>query len=455
MKISVGSVGALSAGASLAINGACTKSTNRPNILFLFTDQQTLRALSCYGNKYVHTPHMDSIAANGVRFENSYCTSPVCSPSRSSLITGLMPHQTGVNVNDLSIDPTIRNMGMIFRQAGYKTAWAGKWHLPNGFPRATSVPGFDYLAIKPDKLGAKTDDPIADQAIKFLREKHTRPFLLCVSLQNPHDICYWIVRKSVEYPDEKNLPPLPPNFAIDPDEPEFIRQCRRRTYYGAEITHTKNWDEKHWRTYLYAYYRLVEKVDRVVGRILTALREQGLEEETLIVFTSDHGEGVAAHHWVVKLMLYEEPVTVPLIVSWKGVTPSDVADKTHLTFGADVLPTLCDYAGISMPNAVVGKSLRPVIDNPELAGHEFVVSELQPFPKEPQRRGRMLRTAKYKYIVFSEGHNPEMLFDLETDPGETNNLAGDVAMQEVLRRHRQLLADWIEKTSDDFAIPSG
>jgi len=455
MKMSARSAGALSIGASLALTGSCRKAASQPNILFLFTDQQTLKALSCYGNKYVHTPHMDSIAAEGVRFEHSYCTAPVCSPSRSSLITGLMPHETGVNVNDLSIDPAIQNMGMIFRQAGYETAWTGKWHLPRGFPRTTTIPGFDYLPVKPNSLGAKTDDPIADEAIKFLRKKHDHPFLLCVSLQNPHDICHWIVQESIEYPDENNLPPLPPNFAIDPNEPEFIQQCRQRTYYGAEITHTKNWDEKHWRTYLYTYYRLIEKVDQAVGRILAALREQGLEEETLIVFTSDHGEGVAAHHWVVKLMLYEEPVTVPLIVSWKGVTPSDVADKTHLASGVDVLPTLCDYAGIRMPNAITGRSLRPVIDNPELAGHEFVVSELQPFPKEPHRKGRMLRTMKYKYIVFSEGHNPEMLFDLEADPGETNNLARDVAMQKVLNRHRRLLAEWIEKSKDDFPLSSG
>jgi arylsulfatase A-like enzyme len=105
-------------------------SGRRPNVLFLMTDQQTLRAMSAYGNRWLKTPHMDSIAANGVRFERSYCTAPVCGPSRSSLITSRMPHVTGVNVNGQTPDPAIPNMGHIFRDAGYVTAWAGKWPLP-------------------------------------------------------------------------------------------------------------------------------------------------------------------------------------------------------------------------------------------------------------------------------------------------------------------------------------
>jgi len=455
---------------SLALPGLArsvnaTAKGRQPNILLVITDQQTLGAMSAYGNKYVHTPHMDSIAANGVLFEQSYCTSPVCSPARSSLVTGRMPHETGVNVNGQSIHSSIPNMGEIFREMDYETAWAGKWHLPKSYPKEKTIPGFDYLRVSEDvrfAFGSETDDPVADLGIEFLRKKHDRPFLLGVSLHNPHDICWWFPemkgtyfsKTSFDYPDPDSCPPLPSNFDVDPNEPEFIKICRRRTYYGQQVSYTTNWDKNRWRRYIYAYYRLVEQVDKSIGRVLTALRSAGLEENTLIIFTSDHGEGMAAHQWVVKLMLYEEPVTVPLVISWKGVTPANVVDRDHLVSALDIFPTMCDYAGAEPPRGVNGISLRPLTENPKLAGRDFVVSELQPAPKRLEMKGRMLRTRRYKYIAFSEGLNPEMLFDLDSDPGETKNLAYNQALQDELRNHRILLKQWVKQTKDVFKMPS-
>ena len=431
---------------------AQAKLSSRPNILFLMTDQQTLRAMSAYGNRYLRTPHMDSIAAGGVRFEKSYCTAPVCGPARSSLITSRMPHETGVEINGQTPDPSIPTMGHIFREAGYVTAWAGKWHLPKSYPQGP-VPGFEYLSVPEGtkfRLGAQTDGPVADEAIAFLRRRHERPFLLGVSLHNPHDIC-WSVRQDPPEPiDERLLPPLPANFEIDPNEPEFIGVCRRRTEYGPEILYTKDWDKTRWRQYLYQYYRHAEQVDVEIGRILRTLRQRGLADDTLIVFTSDHGEGAAAHRWVVKLMLYEEPVTVPLVVSWKGVTPAGRVDSTHLVSGLDVLPTMCDYAGIGLRDDFEGMSLRPLIEHPRRPGREFVVTELQPDTGDLRKKGRMLRTHRYKYVVFSQGENREMLFDLENDPGEMDNLAGKSSAKRELERCRTLLQDWIAQTEDHF-----
>jgi arylsulfatase A-like enzyme len=449
-------VGAVAAGLPIVSVGRKDRKRS-PNILLILTDQQTLKAMSAYGNKWVRTPHMDSIAANGVRFENSYCTSPVCGPSRSSLVTGRMPHETGVIYNGQSIKPGISNVGEILRQAGYETAWAGKWHLPASYPRGqnATIPGFQYLAVPEGtkfQLGSQTDGPVADEAIKFLQRKHRKPFALGVSFHNPHDICWWVRQKPAKHLDAEKIPPLPENFDVAPNEPEFIQKCRERTYYGPEIQWTINWDTDQWRAYLHAYYRLTEEVDGVIGRVLTALREQGLEEDTLIVFTSDHGEGMAAHKWVVKLMFYEGPASVPLIVSWKGVTPSDVADKRHLVSGIDVLPTICDYAGVQSLQ-MTGISLKPLIQDRNLHGREFVVSELAPDPKNRDMKGRMLRTHRYKYIAFSTGRNPEMLFDLETDPGETKNLAYGSTMKGGLERHRALLRHWMQQTHDDFKMP--
>jgi len=430
--------------------------TRRPNVLFLMTDQQTLRTMSAYGNPHLKTPHMDSLAAVGVRFEKSYCTAPVCGPSRSSLITSRMPHVTGVDINGQVPDPAIPNMGQIFREAGYVTAWAGKWHLPQSYPQGP-IPGFEYLSVPEGtkfRLGAQTDGPVADEAVKFLRRRHGRPFLLGVSLHNPHDIC-WSVREGPSEPiDPRSLPPLPANFEIDPNEPEFVSVCRERTKYGPELLYTKDWSRRRWREYLYQYYRHVEEVDEQIGRILTTLRELGLEEDTLVVLTSDHGEGAAAHRWVVKLMLYEEPATVPLVVSWRGVTPAGGADRVHLVSGLDVLPTMCAYAGIGLRDDFMGMSLRPLIENPGLPGREFVVTELASDSQDTTKKGRMVRTQRYKYIAFSFGTRPEMLFDLAADPGETNNLALRESAQGELDRHRKLLRRWIRETKDDFQLPS-
>ena len=206
---------------------------SQPNVLLLLTDQQTLRAMSAYGNPHLHTPNMDTLARRGVRFSISYCTSPVCGPSRSSIVTGRMPHETGVNLNGATPDPSIPNLGQIFRKAGYETAWAGKWHLPASYPKPPTgtIPGFDCLHVPegtPFRLGDQTDAAVADQAIAFLKRKHDRPWLLAVSLHNPHDICWWVRDEPVQPINMHLLPPLPDNFAIAPTSRSFLPTAASR-----------------------------------------------------------------------------------------------------------------------------------------------------------------------------------------------------------------------------------
>jgi arylsulfatase A-like enzyme len=445
---------------------------DKPNILLIITDQQSSRAISACGNPYLSTPNMDAIAANGIRFENSYCTSPVCGPARSSLITSRMPHETGVEFNihtpgqsKILLNPSLPTLGNTFRAAGYQTVWIGRWHLmpkktEKGFD--TSVPALcswfnkKMLGNCNIQRSAKDYDEIAvEAAIQFLQEeyRYEKPLFLVVSLLNPHDICRWIKKPPIKHHRVHDFPPLPANFAIDPNEPEFLQQCRKRIQYGAEILYTKYWDNNQWRAYLDAYYRFTEEVDKVIGRLLTVVKETGFDKNALLMLTSDHGEGMAAHHWVTKLTLYEEVVTVPLIISGKGIPPNSV-DKNHLVSSLDILPTLCDYAGIIPPQDIYGISLRPLIENPKLLGRDFLVSELQPDPRHKEMEGRMVRTQRYKYIVFSQGHRSEMLFDLAVDPGETQNLALDTNMQYELERHRVLLQQWLKQTRDNFSILS-
>jgi len=263
---------------------------------------------------------------------------------------------------------------------------------------------------------------------------------------NPHDICLPAGETSpfldqvwnrYEPPAGAEVPPLPVNFADTKDAPEgFTRKVRH-----------EEWDENHWRKYIYAYYRMVEDVDRQVGQVLQALRRAGQEDNTIIVFTSDHGEGLASHRWTGKMMYYEEEAPVPLIVSFKGVTPAGRIDREHLVSGLDVLPTICDYAGIKGPPEMRGQSLRPIIEEPQKPGHEYVVSEMA----TGSERSFMVRTKRYKYMVFpgKAGQKLEMLFDMQADPGEMENLAGQPALTPEIKRHRRLLAQWNKLTGED------
>ncbi len=433
----------------------------RPNILFIFTDQQTMRAMSAYGNPYLYTPNMDSLAAHGVRFEKAYCTSPVCGPARSSLVTSRMPHETQVNYNGETPVSSFQNMGQVFRDAGYHTVWCGKWHLPDSYPHAkglTEIPGFDLIDFLPaEKMSGRgdiTDAPCADAAVEFIKNGHDEPFLLGVSLHNPHDICY-VPRKYDHFPEPVNMdsaPPLPDNHSINADEPEFIKECRQRNHYGNELTMAQNFTDEQWKTYIFNYYRMTERVDKEIGKVIRALEYMAIEEETLIVLTSDHGDGVASHKWAAKLGLYQEAVNIPMVVTWFGKTPENVCDNTHLVSGLDVLPTMCDYAGIEPPLDILGNSLRPLIEQNDYAWRDYVVTELAPDTEKTEMKGRMLRTKRFKYNLYSHGERNEQLFDLEVDPGETNNLAFDPNYKSVKEKHRKMLNEWMEQTDDDFRL---
>jgi arylsulfatase A-like enzyme len=367
-----------------------------------------------------------------------------------------MPYAAGVDYCQDSIRGGIPVMGEVFRDAGYETAWAGKWHLPQSYPNADEFGGFENLRLPPGtpaSRGADADEPVVERALEFLRRPHEQPFLLSVALHNPHDICHHIheiaARAGGILPIDA-LPPLPPNFGVSENEPEFIQACRARTTYGAEIRSTVEWGDVEWRLYLHTYYRLVEKADALIGRVLDEIEMLGLRDDTLIVFTSDHGEGMAAHLWVVKLMLWEEVVRVPLIFAGPGVVRQGYLDDASLTSGADILPSLCDCAGITPP-PTDGVSVWPTLtDRARRVERDFVVAELQPDWDDASRRGRMLRAERYKYCAFSHGENSELLFDLEKDPGESSNLARDSNSQEILKHHRQLLASWCRRTGDVF-----
>ena len=424
----------------------------KPNILYIFTDQQAAGAMSYAGNDDLSTPAMDSMAENGVLFKNAYCTQPLCSPARASMFTGLTSHEAGVPFNNMSIreDLRDRSMGVLLGAAAYECAYAGKWHLGGG--SVTEGHGFA-------KISERGDDHIAERSADFLRQEHQKPFLLVASFVNPHDICQWARSQTLplgpvpEPSSVEECPSLPTNFAIPPFEPEVLRieqAANPRIYPSVRFS------DEHWRRYRYAYYRLVEKVDAQVGRILDALREQGLEENTLVIFSSDHGDGHGAHRWNQKTALYEEIVRVPFIVSWKGVTKAGHVDADHLVSnGFDLLPTVCDYAGIEAPDGLPGRSLRPLVEGDDVeTWHDQVVAKTRfEADGKQQTEGWMVRTNRYKYVVYNWGQYREQLFDMAEDPGEKVNLAVSSRHGAILDEHRERLRNVLRETGAKFDVP--
>ena len=432
-----------SAGAPFVLRAASV----RPNLLLILTDQQTHNALSVAGNPWAKTPAMDSIARNGIRFGEAICPYPVCSPSRGSIFTGRMPHETGVRVNGTAIVPGVATMGDLFRAAGYRTVYGGKWHLPKSFDGMT---GFEKL-IGGSGQGKDMDAPLAQKCAAWLRAKPSEPFLMVASFMNPHDICEWIRQHpgAQEYADAGSFPPAPGNMGVDPHEPEFVQYHRTAGYdlMSKAVGIASEWRANDVGHYLRDYYRMVEDVDRQIGSVLDALKAGGLDGSTVVCFASDHGEGMGAHRWVQKASFYEESLRVPFLWSGPGVGVRGLVDRRNLVTLADILPTFCELAGVDAPAEIRGRSLVPVFRG-ETLDRKYVVSELR--YGDATREGRMLRTAHHKYIVFNGGARPEQFFDLSVDPGETQNLAKRPEAASLLGEHRGLLKQWIAETGDDF-----
>jgi arylsulfatase A-like enzyme len=448
--------------------GDSIKKDERPNILFIMTDQQSAHMMSCAGNTWLKTPAMDELSASGIRFERSYATNAVCVPSRFSLQTGLMPSTIGMGRNEdsdlsqVTNDMISQSLGNLFKNAGYDTVYGGKVHLPNRMNDLT------YSGYR--NLTNNSRQDLADACVRFIMEKHNQPFFLFASFINPHDICYMAIndyrrslgQKPIDNIDSstcENLlnqarknddlgtfinnhcPRLPDNHDIPKGEPECItNKYTEARAFRAYIR--KNWSGEQWRLHRWAYCRLTEMVDAKIGSILKALQEAGLENNTLVVFTSDHGDMDASHKMEHKSVLYEEAIHIPFILSYKGVISEGVVDNTHLlSNGLDLLPTLCDYAGIETPEGLPGSSIRPLAEGKPVSGwRDHLVVESQ--------NGRMVRTDKFKYSIYDSGQSREQLIYIKKDAGEMENLAGNKDYKEILDKHRQLLKEWVKRTGD-------
>jgi len=440
----------------------------RPNVLFIMTDQQFADVMSCrMGKTWINTPALDALAAGGALFSRAYSPNPLCMPMRASAFTGRYPHETGVTHNSAAgTNPQeFVCMGTYFRQAGYQTAYFGKWHL--FFPVAkVDSHGFETPPA------AKKDVGTTQQAVEFLSQKHERPFLLVVSFMNPHNICEYARNQHNLPPDQRGeklpdgpigkapppqqCPPPPVNLASPKNESDTMT-LMRKGYHANAAFPVGEFTPDDWRQVRWGYYRLVEKVDAQIGQVLAALRQAGLEDNTLVLFTSDHGDCAGAHGFNQKTVFYEESARVPLILSLKGRIKQAVCDPLVNT-GVDLVPTLLDFAGLPVPEKLPGRSLKPLaLGAPPAAWRRYVVVENDMVQTgavgdiRPQTQGRMVRSEKYKYCLFEMGGQREELYDLEKDPLETVNLARDAATRPVLLEHRAFLRQFAAETRDALA----
>jgi len=412
-----------------------------PNLLIFFSDQErpwiNLPPLS--------RPNRERLRPNAVEFTQYFCTQPLCSPSRATMLTGLYPHQAGVETNvdfgahGLSLDPKIPGLGTVFKAAGYETGYVGKWHLSRGVRPRLKEYGFDFWRISNQVIGTGSDDDMARIAARWIRSrKKDRPWLLMVSILNPHDICFPALFR---HPSPREVS-LPPNFHDDLSKKPAIQS--EFIHHDKAIEKAQPHTEEQWLHYLRVYCDLNERVDRHLGVVLDGLERSGQRENTAVIYTSDHGEMGGSHGLIHKgPFMYEENLRIPFLLS-RPNRLSRAATCPALASNLDLAPTLSALSGVKWPKELPGMSLVEYLKNPTAASRDKIFSEWGVVRGTP--RIRAVRTQEWKYSLVSTGE--EELYHLAEDPGELNNRASDPGAAAVKQELAQAVQHWREETQD-------
>lgn len=410
----------------------------RPNILLVFTDQQRFDTIRGLGSSFdADTPAMDFLAREGIVFDNCYCTAPICSPSRATMMTGLYPSQAGMPGNLYApcppLSPTIPTIGNYFRSAGYETVYHGKWHMGG------DVKSYGF------EVGEETTHDATARALacRFWRDRdwleHERPFLHVVSFINPHD-----------------------HYFYDPAGrvPGFKRPWSNLDMNPASIpeplaTRMVDWPEEQWGEYFRFYAEQIDRADKDLGELLHQFKCGGFFNNSWIIFTADHGDMAGEHNLAFKgAYMYEGVCRVPLIIV-PPMTRFAGADRQKsfqhnikpgkrdaLCSLVDIVPTMLDIAGIEQPDNLPGRSLMPVVRGEADNVRDEVFAEWQKPPI------RMVRDGSHKYVEYL--NSGEELYDLESDPDETVNLADSREHATIKDALHQRLERHIRDTHDPF-----
>ncbi len=436
---SAASLGAFFNHSSAAPSGTQSHHSSAPNLLFLNLDQLSHMALSCHGNPYLTTPNIDRLAQRSMDFSKSYTPDPICCPARASWATGRYPSENNVVANNRKLHADMPDYGQWLGKHGYQTVHIGKWHVP-GRPLHNS---FQLVPHNSHPQGEYGDNLVALSFEAFLENRdRTRPFFAQVGLMNPHDCGNSPRTAKHPFPFENlrdQLPPYPPNFDFDRSEPEQLKSM-----HNGIMKFTENWTEENWGHQAWLYYRMVEMVDVNVGYILDTLEQSADHKNTVIIFTSDHGDANGHHRMLFKDNFYDTSSRVPTMVCYPGHVTEGVEDKEHLVSGLDFFPTFCDYAGIKAPPKMRGLSLKPLLDGKPTQWRRYLHAQ-------SKASGRMVVDERYKFIRYY-GSETTQLFDLENDPYETKNLAQDANYSDdCLRMSAEI--DRLESTLDNVELP--
>jgi len=457
------------------LGGEPMPTVKRPNLVFVFPDQLRYRSLGYVGDTQAITPNIDRFATQSVNFSNAVASAPVCTAYRASLFTGKYTTSHGMVINELRMNPRQRCFGHLLTDAGYYTAYIGKWHLyanqlgnhhdpQNSFvPRGPHRLGFDgewmaynfhhenyntyYHTESPDKLfyGADVYEPDAQTnlAIDFVQRAVQRPapFALFISWGPPHDPWvpenvppqFWELFKDPSFPN-------PPNYRAANDEPYCDDWARLSEQERGQL--------EHWRR---GYYAQVTNIDWNFGRLLSALDAIDTANNTLVVFTSDHGEMFGAHGRRAKNIFYDEACRVPLLLRWPGHIPAEMMSDICLST-VDLLPTLGTMLQLDLPADLEGMDLSHWAYGQ--AGPEPDAALMQicgaTAAWEDGHEWRALRDKRYTYAIYRVD-SKELLFDNQTDPYQQQNLVGDSARASVLKAFRSKLQQKMTVLQDTFA----
>lgn len=437
----------LASGTAAPGQGSASKSkAKRPNILFILPDQLRAQALGCMGNPDVKTPHIDRLAAEGLLFKQTFANTPVCCPARANLLTGKYAHKNGMVANDLRLRETESTLAETLKQAGYRTGFIGKWHLDGGKREPGFVPpgerrqGGDFWAAHecshrhfdnhyfrdeatPIKLGKYEAEGWTDIAVEFLRAQasQAQPFFLMLQMGPPHD------------PYK-----APPQYEA--------------LYDARKLTMRPNWVEGTRlgsRQDIASYYAQITAVDEQVGRLVQTLKDLKLEEDTIIVFTSDHGDMLGSQGKRLKRKPWEESIRVPGIVRYPRRVPAGQQTDAMLTH-VDFAPTLLSLCGLKPTRAMQGNDLsRLILGQTRKAPDSAYFQIFGPFEGDETPGGwRGVRTPQYMYARHRD--KPWVLYDLANDPFEQKNLADDPAFARLRAEMEQKLMAWMKRTGDSW-----
>ncbi len=428
----------------------CSNQKEKPNVLFILTDQWRASAVGYDGNPVVKTPDLDRFSEESVNFVNTVSVAPVCTPYRASLLTGKYPTSTGMFLNDIYLPSEEVCMAEIYKDAGYNTAYLGKWHL-DGHGRLTNVAperrqGFDFwkgLECSHDYNHMpyyENDDPemkfwegyspfaISKEAQKYMEDHHNndKPFLLFVSLATPHFPHH-------SAPEEyKDMYPFQ-DIQLPANVPDSLKNIALKEIQG--------------------YYAHCTATDKAIGELIQKTKDLEISDNTIIVFTSDHGEMMGSHGRLPfrKQLAFDESARVPFLISYPGIGKNKGTRMKAPITTPDILPSLLSLSDIEIPETIEGYDLSEMIKspNPE-ADRAALFMNVHPFDVNMgDKEYRAIRTSRYTYARSPEG--PFMLFDNENDPDQLNNLLDNSDFEKIQAELDKKLDFELERIGDkDF-----